>query len=83
MVVKVHTTKTVEIEVNDKVVEELHKIHQNPHVCGEDEQYDEAMRKICELMGLPLYETDPTKQQVGVEYVYAAYGRDDVPIFET
>lgn len=82
MIVTVHTFRKVEIEVNDKTIEELHRIHQNPHARGEREQYDEATRKICELVGLPLCETKPVEEKIGVEYVYAAYGRDDVPIFE-
>ena len=81
MKVKVNVAKTVEIEVNEKVFNDLYEIHKaDRNGVGTEEQYKEAMEKISEITGMPILPLG--KEETNVEYIFAVYAEDDIPILE-
>ena len=79
MKVSVCVSRDFEIEVNEKVFEDLYKIHSNDaSACGSDEQYEEAINIIQEKTGLPWGDS-----HCRTGYIYGVYNAEDyTPILE-
>lgn len=81
MKIKVCISKEVEIEANEKIFNDLYEIHKaDPNAIGTEEQYDEAVKKISEIMGMPIMSFNKIKPNT--EYIFGVYAKDDVPILE-
>ena len=81
MKVKVNVTKTIEIDVNEKVFNDLYKIHKaDRNGTGTEKQYKEAMEKISEITEMPILPLG--KEEPNIEYIFAVYAEDDIPILE-
>lgn len=84
MKVRVHVTKMYEIEVNEKVFEDLYEIHKaDANAVALDKMYYEGEKIIEKITGIPCipeYDTEP--QKPNVEYFYGVYAEDDTPIIE-
>lgn len=79
MKIEVIVSRTVAIEVNDRIFDTLYTIHKaSPNYTASAEQYEEAIALVEQALGIPAYDPNGINNEV----VCAAYALDGVPIFE-
>lgn len=82
MKVTVFVSRHFDVDVNEKVFETIHTIHENSvNATASAEQYEEAANIIEKLTGIPV--GDSAEEKSGVERIWGVYNSEtEVPILE-